>query len=135
MGSLLHDIGMLKVPAAIREKNPSQMTVNELAVYKCHPKFGYEMLQKSKVISEQVKQIVLQHHECVSGKGFPHGSNGINIYPLAKIVALSDGFSYILKKERVTPKEGIRIFLRDREKIMDYDPYVIKALIQGFVKG
>jgi HD-GYP domain-containing protein (c-di-GMP phosphodiesterase class II) len=135
MASLLHDIGMLKVPASIREKDPLEMSASELVIYKKHPEYGYEMLQKSNLVSEQVKQVVLQHHECVSGKGFPYGLNGISIYPLAKIAALADSFSNLIKKEKITPKVGIKVFLQDRERIMDYDPLVIKALIQGFIKG
>jgi putative nucleotidyltransferase with HDIG domain len=134
LGSLLHDIGMMKLPVEIRETDPEEMNSKQFEMYQQHPRLGNEMLQKTTMVSEQVRQIVFQHHELVSGNGFPYTLTGIKIYPPAKIVSLADHFATVLKKGNHTPLEGLKIMLQDRNRIMDFDPYIIRSLIKGFIK-
>ena len=134
IGALLHDIGLLKVPASIRDKHPSVMTPKEIAVYNQHPAYGYESLQKFSGISEQVRQIVYQHHETSCGSGYPNGLGNLKIYPLAKIITLADAFADILMTNKIPPIQGIRILLSDKEKLSNYDATVIRALVTGFIK-
>lgn len=134
MASLLHDIGMMRLPAAIRDIEPKEMNSKQIEIYQQHPRMGNEMLQKSSMVTEQIRQIVFQHHELVSGNGFPYGLTGIKIYPPAKIVSLADHFATILKKGNHTPLEGLKIMLQDRDRMMDFDPYIIRSLIKGFIK-
>jgi len=133
-GALLHDIGKLKLPEELKELSVDEMSVSQFELYMQHPLFGAEMLQNYPVITEPIRQIVYQHHEYVNGEGFPNGLTGIKIYPLAKVVALADGFSSILTKRRVPPLVALRDFVPDREKILRYDPLIVRALIKGFVK-
>lgn len=134
MGALLHDIGLLRVPAAIREKHPSAMTPKELVVYNLHPAYGYESLLKIPTISEQVRQIVYQHHETSCGRGFPNSLVNLKIYPLAKIVILANAFADILISGGIGPLQGIRVLLSNKEKLANYDATIVRALVIGFIK-
>lgn len=133
-GAMLHDIGMLKLPQELRDLDIGDMSPKQLEMYKEHPRLGSELLQMYPIITEPVRQIVYQHHEYVNGEGFPNGFTGIKIYPLAKVVALADEFSYILRKHKVKPIEGLRILLEDRKNIVRFEPLIVKALIKGFIK-
>lgn len=132
LGALLHDIGRLKLPADIRTKHYQDMTDDEKAVYRTHPQLGIEMLEKHSLISEGVRQIVYQHHEYVTGNGFPNQLTSTRIYPLAKVVSLADEFSYFIMSKRIAPLEGLKEFIPNKKIIQRFDPSVVKAMIMAF---
>jgi len=134
-GSLVHDIGKLKLPEDIRGKSIDELDAKQLEKYQEHPRIGAEMLQKYPLITEPIRQIVYQHHEYVNGEGFPNGLTGMKIYPLAKVVALSDEFANIIIGRKLSPLRALRELIPDRQKIVRYDPLVVKALVKGFMKG
>lgn len=133
LGCLLHDIGQLKLPPSLRESGGKNLSQNDLETYKQHPRMGADMLQHSHGVNEQVRQIIYQHHEWVNGSGYPNGLTGIKIYPLAKIVALADGFTEFLVESKLPPRQAIKAFLQNREKIIKYDSNLVRALVHGFI--
>lgn len=133
LGCLFHDLGMLKLPAAIRESGGKNLSPNDLAIFKQHPKFGAEMLINSTHVNEQVRQIVYQHHELLNGTGYPNGLTGLKIYPLAKIVSLADGYTDNLLEMKITPRQVLRSFLQDRENVAKYDALMLRALVNGLI--
>ena len=134
-GSLLHDIGMLKLSDEIRAKEVSELNREELSLYQSHPRLGAELLQKYPLITEPVRQIVYQHHEYVNGSGFPKGLTGMKIYPLAKVVALGNEFANFLIAKQMPPLQCLSSFIPDKERIEKFDPGIVKALVQGFIKS
>lgn len=134
MGGLLHDIGKLKLPAAIRNLEESQIPDQYKEIFKQHPLFGYEMLSKSDLISSPVKQIVYQHHELVNGNGYPNALSSAKIYPLAKVVSLADGFVTLITSKKCTPIEGLKLMIPDRNETSKYDPAALKSLVMGLLK-
>lgn len=132
-GSMLHDIGKLKLPLEIAEMDALKMSDKQFNLYKQHPRLGAEILYNSRGVPEPVRQIVFQHHELVNGSGFPNGLSGIKIYPLAKIVSLADYFANLLKREKCKPLEALRIFIPDKYEIVKFDAEIIKSLISGFI--
>jgi HD-GYP domain-containing protein (c-di-GMP phosphodiesterase class II) len=134
LGAFLHDIGLLKLPEALRDRNPSTLNKDEFAKYQEHCRIGADLLNSIPEISQQVVQIVNQHHERINGTGYPNGLNGLRIYPLAKIVALADDFCDLIVERQISPLEGITIFLQDRERLIGFDPILIRALVTSFIK-
>lgn len=134
LGALLHDIGKVKLPPTMRDKDLAKMSQKEIELYKTHPKLGVDILSKFSSIPEPVKQIVYQHHEYVNGEGFPNKLSGSKIYPLAKVVSLCDSFSSFLVREKLAPLPGIKEFLKDKSTLAKFDPLVMKALVTGFLK-
>jgi HD-GYP domain-containing protein (c-di-GMP phosphodiesterase class II) len=124
----------MKLPASIKEKDTKNFTPTDWEEYQKHPRLGAEMLREIPDINYQVVQIVYQHHERLHGAGYPNKLTAIKIYPLAKIVALADDFSDFLVEKRVSPLEGIKLFLQDREKLLSFDQAIIRALVSGFIK-
>lgn len=134
MGGLLHDIGKLKLPANLRNLEEHEVPPDQLTLFRQHPLYGFEMLNKSKVINEQVKQIVYQHHELVNGMGYPNLLTSAKIYPLAKIVSLADYFVTLITAENLTPLDGLRKFIPNKEQTAKYDAMAIKSLVTGLMK-
>lgn len=132
-GALLHDIGKLRLPEELKLKEEEDLSAHELKIFQTHPAQGAEMLQSSTLISEPIKQIVYQHHELITGEGFPNQLTGIKIYPLAKVVTLADNFAHSIAKNKEPPLKALETFISDRHNIIKFDPLAIKALIKGFI--
>lgn len=91
VGSLLHDIGKIRIPTAILTKT-DKLTADEMAVMQTHPREGYAMLARTKGLPEIVGKICLHHHEKLDGSGYPDGLKDGQVGAAARIVAICDVF-------------------------------------------
>jgi len=90
MGALLNDVGKLIIPSEILNKNGS-LTSNELEVVRLHPTAGHEKLTKLVHNSSNLfATIAAQHHEHLSGHGYPLHLMANNIHQFSRIVAIAD---------------------------------------------
>ncbi|MCE5181357.1 MAG: HD-GYP domain-containing protein [Betaproteobacteria bacterium] len=71
LGGLFHDIGNIRVPAAIMNK-PGKLTAEELAVIRKHPSWGGEFVQGTEGFPEKALAVVMEHHERLDGTGYPN---------------------------------------------------------------
>ncbi len=85
----LHDVGKIKVPAAMLEK-PAALTQDEWALMRQHPIFGRELLETT--FMREAGRIVEGHHERMDGSGYPYGLAGGNILLESYIVAVADAY-------------------------------------------
>lgn len=90
-GAVLHDIGKIKLDGSVLSKNTT-LTREEYSHVKEHSTFGYTLLKENEALSDEVKLIVLQHHERLDGSGYPAGLAGDAIHPYAQIIAIADMF-------------------------------------------
>ncbi len=72
IGSVLHDIGKVMVPTDILNK-PDRLTTREMSVMKKHVQQGYEMVREFRDLPERSMFPILQHHETLTGTGYPLG--------------------------------------------------------------
>lgn len=89
----LHDIGKIGVPDAVLNK-VEPLTDEEWQLIRRHPQIGAEILSKSAHLNE-LKDIVLCHHERYDGKGYPNGREGCDIPIGARIIAICDSIDAI----------------------------------------
>ncbi|MDO4204263.1 MAG: HD-GYP domain-containing protein [Selenomonadaceae bacterium] len=89
-GAMLHDIGKVAVPGEILTK-AGRLTDNEMAVVRLHPEAGYRRIMASGIADAPIlAKMAAQHHEHISGKGYPNRLMGKDIHPYSRIVALAD---------------------------------------------
>ncbi|MGH7610341.1 MAG: HD-GYP domain-containing protein [Candidatus Dormibacteria bacterium] len=93
-GALLHDIGKIGVPDAILHKD-GPLTEEEWAVMRTHPKLGALMVADVQQL-EKAREIILNHHERVDGKGYPHGLRGHQIPLAARVFMIADAFDAMI---------------------------------------
>jgi len=86
----VHDFGMAFMPLHILHKN-SPLTIEEYELMCTHVQSGAQLLENMHSW-EEARKIVLQHHERVDGKGYPHGLTENEISEGAKILAIVDTF-------------------------------------------
>ncbi|MEQ8174741.1 MAG: HD-GYP domain-containing protein [Syntrophomonadaceae bacterium] len=94
IGSLLHDLGKLKVDPIILNK-PDQLTSEEFSQIKNHPAWGYSMLRKEININVDARAaiILLNHHERYDGTGYPRGLKGAEIDEMSAICSIADVYN------------------------------------------
>lgn len=84
-GALLHDIGKVKIPIEILNKQ-GKLTDDEMDIMNRHPEYGYNIVRKNISTSSPTREIVHQHHENWDGTGYPRGLAGAKIYQPASVV-------------------------------------------------
>ncbi len=92
--SLLHDVGKIGVPDALLQK-PGRLTDEEVSLVRKHPEYGWAILRNVPGF-ERTSLLVLHHHECFDGSGYPAGLEGDEIPLGARIVAVVDAFDAML---------------------------------------
>ncbi|ABV87015.1 HD-GYP domain-containing protein [Shewanella pealeana] len=114
MGALFHDIGKQKVPDVIRRKK-GLLTEHEINFLNMHPKYGYDMLDKSGLFPSEVLDIILHHHEWVDGSGYPDGLKGKQIPLTTQVVSLVNDFDHILRSEEgLAPQVALGYLFKNR---------------------
>jgi putative nucleotidyltransferase with HDIG domain len=71
VGTLLHDIGKMKIPIEILNK-PGRFEPDEMEIMKQHVLRGVEVLSSTTGLGGAYVQPTLEHHERVDGTGYPH---------------------------------------------------------------
>lgn len=96
-GAMLHDIGKKRVPIEIINKK-GKLTEEEFSIMKNHPSYGIDILKEMNEKCDITLAIAKQHHEKLSGNGYPKGLKKDQIHPFAEIVMICDIFSALTTK-------------------------------------
>lgn len=121
-GLLLHDAGKATIDPAILAKR-GELSPEEWEIIKTHPARGVELLTRSEGVEPDSLQVVRQHHEKCSGKGYPDGLCEGQIHSFAKIGAVADVFDALTTerpyKRAVASFPAIRIMQREMADAFD----------------
>ena len=129
---LLHDWGMTKVPAAIRERAHLLDPVEYLEIKK-HAMYSLELLNKVAGIPSVVPLVCFQVHERPNGTGYPRGRRGNAIHPFARILNVADTYVTLTTtqtyRSSVMPYSAMEclIKLSHRKAV---DPDVVRGLLR-----
>ncbi len=94
IAALLHDIGLLGVPARIMSK-PDILSVTEMQVMRQHPS-NSEMVLRALNGFEEIAFWVERHHERPDGKGYPEMLTGDELPLESRILAVADVYSALI---------------------------------------
>ncbi|MGD9000374.1 MAG: HD-GYP domain-containing protein [Granulosicoccaceae bacterium] len=95
IGALMHDIGKMRVPLEILNKE-GKLTRDELAIVREHAMYGYEILiEHADSLPESALEVTLSHHERKDGTGYPRKLSDDFIHLFARIVAIVDVYDAI----------------------------------------
>ena len=114
----IHDIGKIKVPIEILNKN-GKLTDEEMNVVKQHPLVGAAMTQRfpegitTEKLSKYSYEICRHHHERYDGTGYPDGLKENAIPMCAQVVGIVDAYDALINdrpyKRKYEPEEAIRM--------------------------
>ncbi len=91
-----HDIGLLSLQDELA-KQDSPLSPYQKRLIQEHPTRGSKLLQMSGVDDKTWLTIVEQHHERSNGTGYPNQIKGKEMHRLAKIVALTDIYTGMIR--------------------------------------
>lgn len=133
VAGLLHDLGKVFIPIEILTK-PGQLTPDEFATVKNHPKAGYEIL-KNIEFPWPIADVALQHHERLNGSGYPSGLKGDDIRIEARIIGVADVVEAMFYPRSYRPALGLDNALREiaKSKGILYDTDVVEACLSAFL--
>ncbi len=103
LAALLHDIGKIKTPDRILDKNAA-LSDNEWDVMKQHPNEGAEIIRKT--VFSDTADWILYHHERIDGKGY-YRLKGNEIPLESRIIAVADTFSALRTYRIYRPAKSI----------------------------
>lgn len=130
-GALLHDVGMLRIPASVRNKR-GELTPDEVKAIQMHPVYSYRIITREMKFAEEIGIAALQHQERWDGNGYPRQISGGNITPMARIVAVVDAFEAMVSKRpyrnSMIGYEAMRAILSDNGR--RFDPDILKVFIK-----
>ncbi|HEX2767927.1 MAG TPA: HD domain-containing phosphohydrolase [Geobacteraceae bacterium] len=134
-GSWLHDCGKINVSDTVLNF-PGKLNDAEFSTIKKHPLWG-AMLARQARLSQTIINIILYHHECYDGAGYPHGLRGDNIPLEARIVSIADTFDALTSKRpyREALPWDQAINLMDALSGVDLDPVLMNIFPSAIVKG
>jgi putative nucleotidyltransferase with HDIG domain len=131
LGALLHDVGKLKTPLEILNKEGS-LTADEFDIMKAHPLHGKKILEKTDSVPFSVIDIAMSHHERLAGHGYPNGKMNKQISPWSKLVAIVDVFDAITSDrcyhDAMSPTQALTKMYEWR--LRDFDPELLEQFIQ-----
>ena len=131
MGGVLQDIGMLRVPDAIRLA-PRPLTDAEWAEVHRHPIYTVEMLAEVPRLPVSVKMVAYQVHERIDGLGYPRCRTVRQIHKYAQIVALADAYTAMTHprpyRTPLSPYLAAKTILLDGT-VNRYDRLLVRAFL------
>ncbi len=92
MAGIFHDIGKKEIDREILEKPRHLLSAKERRLVETHASRSQEILMAVRNISEEIIQIVYEHHEDSSGQGYPLAKAKKEQHPLSKILQTANLF-------------------------------------------
>jgi HD-GYP domain-containing protein (c-di-GMP phosphodiesterase class II) len=131
LSGLLHDWGMTRIPAEIR--NASRVLSRaEFAEVQKHPLYTLELLERVDGLPEDVPMICYQAHEQPNGRGYPRGRRDKEIHPGARILHVADAYCALTSRRPfrlpLTPYAAVECLVRNTRD-RSFDPDAVRALL------
>ena len=95
VAGMMHDIGKLKLSEYLYGRNSGELSVEEMKYMRMHSKISFDVL-KNYDYSDNIMKVVLYHHECYDGSGYPDNLNGTDIPLGARILKVADEFAALI---------------------------------------
>ena len=128
--ALLRDIGKVNVPAWLLNKS-TPLEENEWEEVKRHAELGAEIVKAVPFLSF-LSDVILHHHECWDGSGYPDGLAGEAIPLASRILAVTTDYDAITSErpyhESRPPEVAIEQIING--KGTRYDPAVVDAFLR-----
>lgn len=129
VGSLIHDLGLRYLVVRYEDQDINLLPAKDQEEYKKHPIYAYTAVKNETWLSENAKDIVLNHHEKKDKSGYPLGTDLVS--RMTQIVGVCDEFDELIcgvGKARVRVHEAINN-IRNYSGIW-YDSDIVSAFLQ-----
>ncbi|CUS31346.1 conserved hypothetical protein [Candidatus Nitrospira nitrosa] len=130
LAALLHDIGLLMLPAEFQTGRESH-DADSYATIQNHPRLGSILLEPFLFLREATVMIA-HHHERWDGSGYPYGLRGEFIPLGARILSVADAFTAVHVPHTHDRLQRDRVALRILQIAAgtQFDPLVVNTLVE-----
>ncbi len=128
--AILHDIGKLGIDALILQKR-GKLTADEYALVQAHPAIGNEILKPIETLDD-IRMIIIQHHERYDGRGYPNNLKGSEISLKSRILSVVDTFDAMITDRpyrNALTMEKVCDELKTHSGTQ-FDPYVVQMFME-----
>ncbi|MDR3199878.1 MAG: HD-GYP domain-containing protein [Spirochaetales bacterium] len=130
-GALLHDMGMVRVPADILAKT-GKLEGEDIGKMRAHTIHSYRIITKELGYPEEIGLAALQHHERWDGLGYPKKLAGKQINDYARVVAVADAFQAMIShrpyRDSMIGHTAMRSILSDNGR--RFDPEILRVFVR-----
>lgn len=120
--ALTFDVALSPVAETLNQQQ-TELTADQREQIAAHPQAGVELLQAAGVTDAVWLEAVLQHHERLDGSGYPNGLPGAAISRGARMLAIVDIFSAMVRprayREAIHARHALRSLFLKRGKFVD----------------
>lgn len=110
-GAMVHNIGLHRVPSAVRTKKKDALSAKERQLFEAYPHYGRQMVEGLPGVSSGCLDIISQHRENLDGSGYPQGLKGDQIAFLPRVVRVVTEYNSLLNNghggARLTPTQAL----------------------------
>lgn len=135
MGGMLHDIGKSVIPIKVLNK-PGKLTGDEFSLIKKHVSESINILKSHKGITEDAFHAAAEHHERLTGTGYPARLSGKAISLFGRITAIADVYDAMTTQRcyqpAYTPFYALTTITDQKEH---YDRDLLRAFIRMLGKA
>jgi HD-GYP domain-containing protein (c-di-GMP phosphodiesterase class II) len=118
LAGLVHDVGMLRVPAEILLK-PGKLDEGERRAIERHTLVGADLAAKLLPSAAWLSEATGGHHERLDGTGYPGGLRDAHIAPLTRLLAVCDVYTALCSPRPHRPQRDTRTALADTLLLAD----------------
>ena len=112
LAALLHDVGMLRVPAALlAHAGPLDAEGRRAVEAHCHA--GAALLERLLPDATHLAEAAAHHHERCDGTGYPDGLREAQVTPLTRLLAVCDIYAAVGCRRPCRPPRETRTALTD----------------------
>ena len=129
LGAMLHDLGKSLVESKLINK-PGRLTEQEFARMKDHVLLGVNVLKENHELPDKALEPVAQHHEKMTGIGYPYGLKDDQIGIFGRISSIVDIYDALTTersyKKALSPFEALSFLSKTQD---DYDQSILTQFI------
>ena len=136
MAALLHDIGLLQIPAPIIQRSADTsrpLSQKDRQRLQSHPHLGILMLERRGGIETRVLQMIGEHHLRLDDSGYPQGTKGEFTSERSRILMIADYYDELITgfggATPLAPHQALqRLYQEAREGAFD------QVILSRFIK-
>lgn len=132
LGALFHDVGLLRVPNAVRMKPESEWTKADRDYMQMHTDLGAKMTLNLPEFTSLARAIVAMHHEHWDGSGYPFKLAGEKIPPFVHYVTIANRYDELCNPHRVqdalSPAQALSHMFKIEGK--NFNPATLARLVK-----
>jgi HD-GYP domain-containing protein (c-di-GMP phosphodiesterase class II) len=99
LAALLHDIGLLQIPAPIIQRSAntsSPLSTHDRHILQSHPRLGILALERQGGFETRVLQMIGEHHIRLDDSGYPQGTKGEFTSERSRILMIADYYDELI---------------------------------------